>query len=78
MKQKHERRDAYWLSDIDSMHKFMPYLLPNRADNEAVGQFSIDLTAANAFLKEKNFEGIDFVLTAADALQFSPMPIYPD
>lgn len=25
-----------------------------------------------------NFEGIDFVLTAADALQFSPMPIYPD
>ena len=25
-----------------------------------------------------NFEGIDFVLTAADALQFSPMPIYAD
>ena len=25
-----------------------------------------------------NFEGIDFILTAADALQFSPMPIYPD
>ena len=25
-----------------------------------------------------NFEGIDFVLTAADAIQFSPMPIYPE
>lgn len=25
-----------------------------------------------------NFEGVDFVLTAADALQFSPMPIYPE
>jgi predicted phosphohydrolase len=23
------------------------------------------------------FEGIEFVLTAADALNFSPMPIYP-
>ncbi|MBE6564619.1 MAG: hypothetical protein E7655_05055 [Ruminococcaceae bacterium] len=63
MKQKHERRDAYWLSDIDSMHKFMPYLLPNRADNEAVGQFAIDLTEANSFLKEKNVEGIDFKYT---------------
>lgn len=25
-----------------------------------------------------NFEGIDLVLTSADALQFSPMPIYPE
>ena len=31
-----DRKDAYLLRDLDAMHKFIPYLLPNRCDNEAV------------------------------------------
>ena len=30
-----DRRDAYRVRDIDSMHVLMPYLMPNRTDNEA-------------------------------------------
>ncbi len=27
-----DRRDAYLIRELDSMHKFMPFLLPNRTD----------------------------------------------
>ena len=36
--QKHrrgDRRDGVWLRDLDPLHVFTPYLMPNRADNEA-------------------------------------------
>lgn len=49
-----DRRDARWVRDIDPLHYFMPYLYPNRADNEAVVHEDVDLTALNAFLEEKN------------------------
>ena len=53
-----DRFDATWLRDIDPMHGFIPYLLPNRCDCEAFIQESIDLTALNQFLEKKN-EGLD-------------------
>ena len=31
-----DRRDAKLARDLDSMHVFMPFLLPKRTDNEAV------------------------------------------
>ena len=48
-----DRIDATLVRDNDPLHFFMPYLYPNRADNEAVLQEEVDLTALNAFLAEK-------------------------
>ena len=53
-KRRGDRFDATWLRNCDPMHGFMPYLYPNRADCEAFIQESIDLTALNKFLEEKN------------------------
>ncbi|MBR4635980.1 MAG: 2-oxo acid dehydrogenase subunit E2 [Clostridia bacterium] len=49
-----DRKDAYLLRDLDPMHKFMPYLLPGRCDNEAVMSELIDLTAVNEYVAKKN------------------------
>ena len=49
-----DRRDAVWLRDLDAMHVFMPYLYPNRADNEAFISETIDLENIEAYLAEKN------------------------
>ena len=49
-----DRKDAYLLRDLDAMHKFIPYLLPNRCDNEAVMSELIDLTAVNEYVAKKN------------------------
>ena len=48
-----DRKDGIWLKDLDPLHGFMPYLYPNRADNEAFIQEQIDITALNEYLKKK-------------------------
>ena len=48
-----DRKDGVWLKDLDPLHGFMPYLYPNRADNEAFIQEQIDITALNEYLKKK-------------------------
>lgn len=53
-----DRFDATLVRDIDPMHWFMPYLYPNRADNEAFIREEFDLTRMYAFLEKKN-EGLD-------------------
>ncbi|MBR5773364.1 MAG: 2-oxo acid dehydrogenase subunit E2 [Clostridia bacterium] len=66
-----DRKDARLVRDEDALHFIMPYLMPNRADNEAFISEKIDLTNIMAYLKEKNVEGIDFkysifhIITAA-------------
>ena len=45
------------------MHVIAPMIMPNRTDNEAVMTETIDITAINKFLEEKNFDGIDFKYT---------------
>ena len=45
-----DRRDGRWLREEDSLHQITPYLMPNRADNEAFIKEQIDLTAINAYL----------------------------
>lgn len=55
-KRRGDRFDATWLRDIDPMHGFVPYLYPNRADNEAFIRETVDLTALNAFLEKKNVD----------------------
>lgn len=49
-----DRKDAYWMSNLDAMHMFIPYLLPNRCNNEAVMSELIDITAIEEYLKTKN------------------------
>ena len=57
-KRRGDRFDATLVRDIDPLHWFMPYIYPNRADNEAFIQEEFDLTRLNAFLEKKN-EGLD-------------------
>ena len=49
-----DRFDATLVRDIDPMHWFMPYLYPNRADNEAFVREEFDLTNLEVFLEKKN------------------------
>ena len=53
-----DRRDGRWLRELDPMHFFLPYIYPNRADNEAVVTEQIDITALEEYLAKKN-QGID-------------------
>ena len=51
-----DRRDGVWLRELDALHTIMPYIYPNRADNEAFISERIDLEPINRYLKEKNKE----------------------
>jgi len=54
-KKRHgDRRDGYWVRDLDVMHVFTPYLFPNRTENEAFIQEQVDITNLMAFLEKKN------------------------
>ncbi len=55
-----DRKDGYLVRDEDALHFIMPYIMPNRADNEAFISEKIDLTNINEYLMEKNIEGNDF------------------
>ena len=58
-----DRRDAYLVRESDPMHIFMPYMLPNRADNEAVLNEKVDLTAVLKYLEDKNKDNPEFKYT---------------
>ena len=49
-----DRKDGTLLRKIDSMHYIMPLMYPNRCDNEACMNFTIDLTNATEYLRKKN------------------------
>lgn len=55
-KKRGDRRDGTYLSDLDPLHGFTPYLMPNRADNEAFIQESIETAPLNAYLAKKTAE----------------------
>jgi hypothetical protein len=55
-KRRGDRRDGVWLRDMDPLHVIMPYIYPNRADNEAFISERIDLENVNRYLEEKNRE----------------------
>lgn len=65
-KRKHkwgDRKDGYLLKGLDPLHAFVPYLMPNRADNEAFIQEQVDLTNLLAYLDKKNENETDFKYT---------------
>ncbi|MEN6470332.1 MAG: 2-oxo acid dehydrogenase subunit E2 [Clostridiaceae bacterium] len=49
-----DRKDGYWLRDLDALHAFAPYLMPYRTENEAFILEQIDLTNILAYLEKKN------------------------
>ncbi|MFA5561384.1 MAG: 2-oxo acid dehydrogenase subunit E2 [Eubacteriales bacterium] len=58
-----DRWDGYLVRDLDEMHTISPYVLPNRADNEAVLNETFDMTALKAYLAEKNKDNPEFKYT---------------
>lgn len=58
-----DRKDGRRIRDLDSMHAFMPYLLPNRADNEACMNDYVDITELEKYVAEKNAASPDFKYT---------------
>ena len=55
-----DRFDAKYLKDADAMHFIMPFMFPNRCDNQTYFTFQIDLTNIEKYLKKKNKKGIDY------------------
>ena len=49
-----DRPDGVLLRDLDSLHFITGVIYPNRCDNEAFISETIDLTAINAYLEQKN------------------------
>ena len=56
MKSIYDRRDGKLLKEIDSMHFIMPFMYPNRCDNEAFMYERFDLTKTNEYLEKKQAE----------------------
>lgn len=63
-----DRKDGYRVREADAMHAFMPYLMPNRADNEAVLNTKIDLTAVEEYIAQKNADNPEFKYTFFHAI----------
>lgn len=62
-KRRGDRRDGYLVRDIDSMHALMPYMLPNRTDNEAFLTETIDMTKVIEYIDKKNADSPEFKYT---------------
>lgn len=58
-----DRKDGYLVRDIDSVHALAPYILPNRADNEAVLTEIIDMTNVVKYIEHKNESDPEFRYT---------------
>lgn len=53
-KQRGERPDAWLATDVPGMNLIMPYIMPNRADNEAYINVNVDLRPLDAYLAKLN------------------------
>ena len=58
-----DRFDGKYIKDIDSMHFIMPFMYPDRCDNQAFFTFKIDLTNLNKYVEEKNSKNPDYKYT---------------
>ena len=59
-----DRFDAKYLKDCDSMHFIMPFMFPNRCDNQTYFTFQIDLTNLNEFIKKKKRKMLTIRITS--------------
>lgn len=58
-----DRRDATLVREIDSMHAFMPVILPGRCDNEACLEEIVDVEKIQAYVDKKNASNPDYKYT---------------
>ena len=58
-----DRKDAWYIGGLDSIHVMMPYMFGPRTKNEAVLGEVVDLTAVDAYLRKKNEADPDFKYT---------------
>lgn len=49
-----DRSDGVWLRDLPPLNRFMPGLMPNRADNEAYISIHVDLRPLDRYLEKVN------------------------
>ncbi len=49
-----DRKDGYLVKETDPLHALAPYILPNRADNEAVLSETLDMSQVMAYIEKKN------------------------
>lgn len=62
-KRRGDRKDAYLVRDLDSMHFLMPFIIPGRTANEAVLNEVIDLSEVTKYIAKKNADGPEFKYT---------------
>ncbi len=55
-----DRFDGEYMGKVDGMHFIMPFIFPNRCDNETFFSFKVDLTNLNRYLEEKNASHPDY------------------
>ena len=58
-----DRRDAVRVREIDSMHAFMPVILPGRCNNEACIEEIVDVEKIQAYVDRKNAENPEYKYT---------------
>ncbi len=58
-----DRKDGYLVRDIDTVHAIAPYILPNRADNEAVLADTLDMTNVIKYIEKRNANSPEFKYT---------------
>lgn len=62
-KKRGDRKDGYLVRETDSLHAIVPYILPNRADNEAVMTETVDMTNVLKYIEKKNADDPEFKYT---------------
>ncbi len=62
-KRRGDRKDGYLVKETDPVHALAPYLLPNRADNEAYLNEIMDMTNVVAYVNSKNADNPEFKYT---------------
>ena len=58
-----DRKDGYLVKETDPLHAIAPYILPNRADNEAVLTEIVDMTNVIEYINKKNADNPEFKYT---------------
>ena len=58
-----KRKDGIRVPETDPMHAMMPFMLPNRADNEAFISEELNLSAIQAYIDKKNASNPDYKYT---------------
>lgn len=49
-----DRRDAFWIRDVDGLHAIMPHIMNKRTDAEVYINYELDVTTLMGFLERRN------------------------